>query len=441
MAHPESTIYALSSGRLPAGVAVLRISGTAAFNALSALIGPRLPSPRNASLKTIRNRNNEVLDQALVLVFPGPNSFTGEDCVEIQLHGSVAVVDAVFAELDAMPGLRPAEAGEFSKRAFDNGKMDLLEVEGLADLLKAETEMQRRLAVEQTSGRLSAVYDGWANKLTRCRALIEAELDFSDEEDVPDSVAAQVWDEVGKLHLEISQHLSASSSSEIIRDGFKVALVGAPNVGKSSLLNALSGRDVAIVTDIAGTTRDVIDVDLNIDGYLVRLYDTAGLRDTIDPVEIEGISRARGTAAQADLVFLLSDIDSEAQQIDTTGDTTVIHLATKADLRGGGDLTDCDLAISAKTGIGLDALRLAITSEIQKRVGSSHGLAPVRARHKKRLEETLNYVSDAQNSEGMDLAIRSEYLRLAAMSLGRITGRVDVEDLLGVIFSEFCIGK
>ena len=441
MAHPESTIYALSSGRLPAGVAVLRISGSEAFKALAALIGPRLPSPRSAALKTIRNRNNEVLDQALVLWFPGPNSFTGEDCVEIQLHGSLAVVDAVFAELDAMPGLRPAEAGEFSKRAFDNGKMDLLEVEGLADLLKAETEMQRRLAVEQTSGRLSAVYDGWANKLSRCRALIEAELDFSDEEDVPDSVAAQVWDEVGKLHLEISQHLSGSVSSEIIRDGFKVALVGAPNVGKSSLLNALSGRDVAIVTDIAGTTRDVIDVDLNIDGYLVRIYDTAGLRDTIDPVEVEGISRARRTAAQADLVLLLSDIDSEAQQIETTEDATVIRLATKADLRGGDVLTDCDLAISANTGIGLDALKLAITSEIQKRVGSSHGLAPVRARHKKRLEETLNYVSDAQNSEGMDLAIRSEYLRLAAMSLGRITGRVDVEDLLGVIFSEFCIGK
>lgn len=441
MAHPESTIYALSSGRLPAGVAVLRISGSEAFNALAALIGTRLPPPRNASLKTIRNRNNEVLDQALVLLFPGPNSFTGEDCVEIQLHGSLAVVDAVFAELDAMPGLRPAEAGEFSKRAFDNGKMDLLEVEGLADLLKAETEMQRRLAVEQTSGRLSAVYDGWANKLTRCRALIEAELDFSDEEDVPDSVAAQVWDEVGKLHQEISQHLGGSASSEIIRDGFKVALVGAPNVGKSSLLNLLSGRDVAIVTDIAGTTRDVIDVDLNIDGYLVRIYDTAGLRDTVDPVEVEGIARARRTAAQADLVLLLTDVDSEPQQIETTGDTTVLRLATKADLRGGDDLAHCDLAISAKMGTGLDVLRSVITAEIQKRVGSSQGLAPVRTRHKKRLEETLNYVSDAQNSEGMDLAIRSEYLRLAAMSLGRITGRVDVEDLLGVIFSEFCIGK
>lgn len=441
MVHPSSTIYALSSGRLPAGVAVLRISGPDSFAALTALIGKSLPAPRNACLKTIRNRNNEVLDQALVLLFPAPHSFTGEDCVEIQLHGSLAVVEAVFAELDAVPGLRPAEAGEFSKRAFDNGKMDLLEVEGLADLLKAETEMQRRLAIEQTTGRLSAVYDGWAQKLTRCRALIEAELDFSDEEDVPDSVASQVWAEVARLRDQIANHLNAGVSSEIIRDGFKVALVGAPNVGKSSLMNVLSGRDVAIVTDIAGTTRDVIDVDLNIGGYLVRLHDTAGLRETTDAVEVEGIRRARMTAARADLVLVLNDIDSEAQQVETSEETTVVHLATKADIRAADDLLNADLAISARTGAGIEQLKSLIKSEIEKRVGSGHGLSPVRARHKKRLEETLDYVSDALRSDGMDLVIRSEYLRLAAMSLGRITGRVDVEDLLGVIFSEFCIGK
>lgn len=439
MSPSKDTIYALSSGSLPAGVAVLRLSGSQAVSALLKLVGENIPAPRMAGLRTIRNRNNDAIDQGLVFQFPAPHSFTGEDCVEIQVHGSRAVVDAIFAELDTISGVRPAEAGEFSKRAYDNGKMDLLEVEGLADLLKAETEMQRRLAVEQTSGRLSGLYDGWAYRLTRCRALIEAELDFSDEDDVPDSVADQVWRDVLTLKAEIEQHLYAGASSEIIRDGFKVALVGAPNVGKSSLLNALSGRDIAIVTDIAGTTRDVISVDLNIDGYLVTVFDTAGLRETADIVEQEGVRRARQTAESADLVLLLTDFDSDPQQSHDLS-VTAIDVATKSDLSSKPSHLH-DLAISAKTGAGLQQLRERIKTEIETRVGSSLTLAPVRARHKKRLEETLNYVSDALKSEGMDLAIRSEYLRLSATSLGRITGRVDVEDLLGVIFSEFCIGK
>ncbi|MES5101007.1 tRNA uridine-5-carboxymethylaminomethyl(34) synthesis GTPase MnmE [Agrobacterium sp. BA1120] len=439
MSPSKDTIYALSSGSLPAGVAVLRLSGSQAVSALSKLVGENIPAPRIAGLRTIRNRNNDAIDQGLVFQFLAPHSFTGEDCVEIQVHGSRAVVDAIFSELDTIYGVRPAEAGEFSKRAYDNGKMDLLEVEGLADLLKAETEMQRRLAVEQTSGRLSGLYDGWAYRLTRCRALIEAELDFSDEDDVPDSVADQVWQDVLTLKAEIEQHLYAGASSEIIRDGFKVALVGAPNVGKSSLLNALSGRDIAIVTDIAGTTRDVISVDLNIDGYLVTVFDTAGLRETADIVEQEGVRRARQTAESADLVLLLTDFDSDPQQNHDLS-VTAIRVVTKSDLSSKPSHLH-DLAISAKTGAGLQQLRERIKTEIEKRVGSSLTLAPVRARHKKRLEETLNYVSDALKSEGMDLAIRSEYLRLAATSLGRITGRVDVEDLLGVIFSEFCIGK
>ena len=441
MSHSNDTIYALSSGSLPAGVAVVRLSGPKALEALCLLTAGELPPPRKAALKTIRNRNNEELDQALVLQFPGPHSFTGEDCVEIHIHGSRAVAEAVFRELEAISEIRHAEAGEFSKRAYDNGKMDLLEVEGLADLLKAETEMQRRLAVEQTSGRLSGLYDGWAHRLTRYRALIEAELDFSDEEDVPDSVADKVWNDVSSLYGELNTHLQAGSSSEIVRDGFKVALVGAPNVGKSSLLNALSGRDIAIVTDIAGTTRDVLSVDLNINGYLVTVFDTAGLRDTIDVVELEGVRRAKQTAGQADLVLLLSDIDSAPQQLAELSGLPFTIITTKADLAEPcGDITK-HISISAKTGWGLDCLRQYIASEIEKRVGSSLTLVPGRARHKKRLEETLNYVSDALESEGMDLAIRSEYLRLAATSLGRITGRVDVEDLLGVIFSEFCIGK
>ncbi len=435
------TIYALSSGTLPAGVAVLRLSGPAATFALKTLTGEDLPPARRATLASIRDRNNDIIDQALVTYFPSPNSFTGEDCVEIHSHGSRAVISSVFGTLETMEGLRPADAGEFSRRAFDNGKMDLVEVEGLADLLQAETEMQRRLAVEQSTGKLSSLYDGWANRLTRARALIEAELDFADEDDVPHSVAEQVWITITDLKGEIESHLKDGVSSEIIRDGFKVALVGAPNAGKSTLLNALSGRDVAIVTDIPGTTRDVLTVDLDLDGYLVRVFDTAGLRETDDVVEREGVRRSMLTADSADLVLLLTDGDSYPKQIYERFEQRCLFVRTKAAVSGSANLKKFDLVISAEEDVGLEILRRRIRHEIEKRVGTSHTLLPARARHKKRLEETLEFVMDALQSVGSDLAIRSEYLRLAATSLGRITGRVDVDDLLGIIFSEFCIGK
>jgi tRNA modification GTPase len=437
------TIFALSSGALPAGVAIIRLSGPHALSAAQLLTHSHDDlTPRKAYLKTIRCRNGLLIDSGLLLYFPGPNSFTGEDCIEFQVHGSRAVVDAIFAELTNIDGLRAAEAGDFSKRAFDNGKMDLVEVEGLADLLQAETEMQRRLAVEQASGKLSQLYDGWAQKLTKSRALIEAELDFADEDDVPGSVSERVWRDVEALYDDITIHLSQSAHAEIMRDGFKIALLGPPNVGKSTLMNSLSGRDVAIVTDIAGTTRDVLSVDMNIDGNFVRMFDTAGIRDTTDVVESEGIRRALAHAEAADLVLMLTSFDSGSKQIDEKlNNPERLHVVTKCDLQPLFDDSRETVSISAKIGTGLDELRAKISEILKQRLGNAPTLAPVRARHKNRLEETLHYVSEALKSEGSELEIRSEYLRLAANSLGRITGRVDVEDLLGIIFSEFCIGK
>ncbi|MGN6778228.1 tRNA uridine-5-carboxymethylaminomethyl(34) synthesis GTPase MnmE [Rhizobium sp.] len=436
----NETIYALSSGGLPAGVAVIRISGNLAVPIAEALAGV-LPQPRQAALRTIRTRNDLVIDRGLVLVFPGPASFTGEDCVEIHVHGGKAVVNALLKELSTFEHCRLAEHGEFSRRALENGKMDLVEVEGLADLIGAETEMQRRLALEHAAGGLSDIYNGWADRLTRARALIEAELDFADEDDVPGSVSDMVWTDIKRLRLEISDHLAGADLGEIIRDGLKVVIAGAPNAGKSSLMNALAKREVAIVTDIAGTTRDVLHVDLNIEGYAVKLYDTAGLRETDEVVEREGIRRALRTVADADLVLSLAEIGSEAQRSFPGFPGKVLTMGTKADIHAGEEANGYDLLISSTTGSGLAELHELLRQDLQARSGMLSLALPSRLRHRTLLAESLNAVEAALASEDRGLDIRAEYLRQAATSLGRITGRVDVEDLLDVIFSEFCIGK
>ena len=436
----DDTIYALSSGALPSGVAVLRISGPQAFAACRSLAG-RIPAPRQAQLLTIRNRNDMILDKALVLAFAGPHSFTGEDCVEFQCHGGKAVVRSILAALAELPGLRHAESGEFSRRAFENGKLDLVEIEGLADLIVAETEMQRRLAIEQSSGGLSELYSGWAERLTRARALIEAELDFADEDDVPGSVASMVWADVARLAGEIERHLAGARAGEIIRDGFRIVIAGPPNAGKSSLMNAFAKRDVAIVTDIAGTTRDVLHVDLDMNGYAVRLYDTAGLRETDEVVEREGIRRAHDTISAADLVLYLQEIGS----IDAPRpafDAPCLAIGTKLDRH-----TDSaarlryDLCISVQSGDGMDALLERIEGEIADRVAGQSLAIPSRIRHVGHFQEALMHINVALVAEGDGLDLRAEELRLAATHLGRITGRVDVENMLDIIFSEFCIGK
>ncbi|MBY5350225.1 tRNA uridine-5-carboxymethylaminomethyl(34) synthesis GTPase MnmE [Rhizobium leguminosarum] len=439
MAMLNDTIYALSSGALPSGVSVIRISGPLTKDILVRLIGS-VPTARKASYRTIRARNDQPIDSGLVLFFPAPNSFTGEDVAELQIHGSRAVLAALFHALGDIPGVRMAVEGEFSRRAFENGKLDLVEVEGLADLISAETEMQRRLAVEHSAGGLSTLYDSWAERLTRARALIEAELDFPDEDDVPGSVSDIVWADMRKLRVDMEHHLAAASAGEIIRDGFKVVIAGAPNAGKSSLLNALARRDVAIVTEIAGTTRDVLQVDLDIDGFLIKLYDTAGLREADDRVEMEGVRRARIALGDADLVLMLVDMTDPQIPDDLEQASPHVTVGTKKDLI---DIAAdrYDLQISTATGEGLTELRRLIGNIVDKRFAGLSMAIPSRQRHKDSLTKCLTALDAAIAQTDANLELRTEQLRIAAEYLGRITGRVDVEQLLEVIFSEFCIGK
>ena len=434
-------IFALSSGGLPSGVAVVRVSGPQSLAVAETLAGG-LPEPRQASLRWIRKRNGERIDQAIVLFFPAPQSFTGEDCLEFQLHGGRAVVAALLQELASVGGLRHAEPGEFSRRAFDNGQLDLVEIEGLADLIAADTEMQRRLALEQSGGALSALYTGWAERLTRIRALIEAELDFPDEEDVPGAVSDQLWPLLDALATEINRHLAGTKASEIVRDGFRIAIAGAPNAGKSSLLNALAKRDVAIVTEVAGTTRDVLGVDLDIGGYLVHLMDTAGIRETGDIVEQEGVRRAFRSIAQADLVLLLKAPGAPTTEAGLSVDDRYVTVHSKADLLDAASARESGpLYLSAKTGEGFDSLTKRIAEEIEARALPAGGLGPARKRQAGYLTRAVANIEQCLAENAMSLELKAEYLRLAAHSLGKITGQVDVEDLLDVIFAEFCIGK
>ncbi len=433
------TIFALSSGAGVAGVAVIRISGSDVRDELRALIG-RLPEPRRAMLSDIRDSRGRVLDRGLVLFFDGPHSFTGEDCAELQVHGGPAVVAAVLRSLGERDGFRSAEPGEFTRRAFDNGKMDLTEVEGLADLIAAETEMQRRMAMEQSSGVLSGLYEGWRQDLIRIRAMIEADFDFADEEDVPGSVADSIWPQVLSLSRSIQEHLQAASAGEIVRDGYRVAIVGAPNAGKSSLLNALARRDVAIVSEEQGTTRDVLEVRLDIAGYPVAVYDTAGLRDGVGAVEAEGIRRALATAQAAHLVLHLQDVTAAAIPL-SLPDVPVIRIGSKADLTDTGTDDDFDCLISVKTPDGLDGLIALLQERVDAAAGSMLSAMPNRQRHREYLTRCLAHLDDALKNDSVPLELRSESLRQAADWLGRLTGRIDVEDLLELIFGEFCIGK
>lgn len=437
------TIYALSSGGVPSGVAVVRLSGERVRSALEAMAGG-VPPARRLVRADLRGPGGDLLDQALAVFFPGPASFTGEDCAEFHLHGGKAVVQAVTGALGAMPGLRMAEPGEFTRRAFVHGKLDLTAAEGIGDLVAAETEAQRQWALHVSSGGLATLFDGWRTRIVECRSMIEAELDFADEEDAPDAVLEPVLRAAAGLEEEIRGHLRRAHPAEILRDGFAVVVLGPPNAGKSSLLNAIARREAAIVSEEAGTTRDLVEITVNLGGFPVCFVDTAGLRKAEGAVEREGIRRALERAERADLVVLLRDVTGGAPAMDpglrARLPAPVVEYGSKADLMpAAGEIPDLPL-ISARSGAGLDHL-FAVIGEHLHRFAPSPERILVTQRQAAALEAACGSLARAGSRGTEEIEIVAEDLREAGNHLGRLTGRVDVEDLLDVIFSRFCIGK
>ncbi len=456
MAIDRSTIFALSSGRPPAAIAVVRVSGPRAGAALKALIG-RIPEPRKAALTRVRDpASGEVIDEALALWFPAPRSETGEDVVELQLHGGHAVIAAVLEALAAIEGCRMAEPGEFTRRAFENGRLDLTEVEGLADLIAAETPAQRRQAYRQLKGLIGDRAEAWRQRLIGALALVEARIDFADEADVPENLVEPALDTTRQLRDEISERLADGGRGERLREGLLVAIAGPPNAGKSTLLNRLARREAAIVSPYPGTTRDVIEVHLDLAGYPVTLLDTAGIRDGGDPVEQEGVRRARARAAMADLVLWVTDVSADGGAAGAAAEkvshTEIWRLRNKIDLKPTAGICrnesqsmngiNRSFAISAATGAGMMDLIDALAAYSKAYFATTEAALVTRVRHRRALQETVAALDRVLTSDyaGRDELIAEE-LRAAAATLGRLTGRVDVEDVLDVIFREFCIGK
>jgi tRNA modification GTPase len=494
MSSSHPTIFALSSGRGPAAIAVIRISGPRAGEALKALTG-KIPSPRQAALARIRDpHTQDIIDEALGLWFPAPHSETGEDVAELQLHGGRAVIAAVLGALARIDGLKPAEAGEFTRRAFENGKLDLTAVEGLADLVAAETQGQRRQAFRQMKGLLGGRAESWRQRLIQALALVEARIDFSNEADVPDNLLAPALAIAREMETEIAAALADGGRGERLREGLVVAIAGPPNAGKSTLLNLLAKREAAIVSPYAGTTRDVIEVHLDLAGWPVTLLDTAGIRDTEDPVELEGVRRARERAAAADLVLWVVDsrdspnsgAAATANEAESTGKAEsrpptwlirnkidLIEGQTQRSEPGLLDIvtseavfdpnkplknmvknelthkteseptkTESIFNLSTVTGEGFDQLLAQMARQAESFLAGAEQALVTRERHRRALEEVLAALRRAQGGE---VAARedllAEELRIAARALGRLTGRVDVEDILDVIFRDFCIGK
>ena len=442
------TIYALSSGPGISGVAVVRVSGKETAEVVKKLTWEELPSPRVATLKKFNKIDtNELIDEGVIIWFPGPNSYTGEDLAEFHVHGSRAVVSALHSSISKIKNCRLAEPGEFTKIAFQNGKINLLKAESIADLVSSETEIQRKQAIKIMSGKSSDQFNSWREKLLKILSHVEAKIDFPDE-DLPKDILSEIQKTSDQISSEIKKILDDQKVGERIREGFKIAIVGPINAGKSSLLNYLSKRDVAIVSEIAGTTRDVIETHLNLDGYPVVVSDTAGIRDSKNEIEKKGIKLALNRAEDADLKLVIID----AKNVDFTGvlkdlvDENAILVVNKSDLLNGKlneKLKKHDhILISIKNNSNLDKLILKIKSKLENKFLSHGDILITRERHRQHLEQCINHLQNFKNKNGSEEFDKAaEDLRLATRHLGMIVGKVDVEEILGSIFNDFCIGK
>mgnify|MGYP001265170053 CR=1 FL=1 len=442
------TIYALSSGPGISGVAVVRVSGRHTSEVIKRVTGEDLPVPRVATLKKFNNiNNNELIDEGVIIWFPGPNSYTGEDLAEFHVHGSRAVISALHASISKVKNCRLAEPGEFTKRAFQNGKINLLKAESIADLISSETEIQRKQAIKIMSGKFSDQYDSWRDKLLKILSHVEAKIDFPDE-DLPKDIIKKIQNTSDQVATEITKALDDQKVGERIREGFKIAIVGPTNAGKSSLLNYLSKRDVAIVSEVSGTTRDVIETHLNLDGYPVIVSDTAGIRDSKNEIEKKGIKLALKKAEDADLKLVIIDAKSDdfTAILGDLMDKNAILVVNKSDLFNGSIDKQFKkynhVLISIKNNSNLDQLIKKIKSKLESKFISSEDILITRERHRQHLEQCISHLKDFKNKNGNEEFDKAaEDLRLATRQLGMIVGKVDVEEILGSIFNDFCIGK
>lgn len=438
----RDTIFALASGALPSAIGVMRISGPNAFPWASEHLSTFRFEPRTAQLVALRDGEGNLVDRGLAIWMPGPNSYTGEDTLELMLHGGAGVIEHAMETLTSFAGIRLANPGEFTRRAFEAGKLDLTQAEGIADLIEADTRAQKDQALAQLDGALAQLYRGWRESLLRALALLDVSVDFPDEAETPETVTRPVLDILGSMEARFTSALREGEIDQRIRDGFRVAIIGAPNVGKSTLLNALARKDAAIVTAMPGTTRDIIEVRCRLAGHVVWFQDTAGIRDSSDMIEMEGVRRSMRAAEQADLRLFLSD-DGASPPLGETQRDGDIFVRTKSDLHVNTLFTNEMPAISAKTGAGLAELETLIGQHLNERTDSREAPVLTRTRHRSAIELALGEIRQSRDCLEKDIGaeLAGEHVRLAARAIASLVGEIGVEDVLGAVFSEFCIGK